>query len=233
MSDRTLRTLERAAAAGDPEASSRLVLARLRSGTLTEEGVRLAAFLGDPGARLAAEGLRLWLPYEYEDTPRWIGVLADEWPFEPTVRSAVALARRALARWERRPLDRWNRRYPPDWRYREAVEAGEAWVVSGGATPPPMWLQRLTDGRRVINDASEAIGALGRVVQLSTTTEWHEADPGRARFVLSSTAETFVREDPSEDRGLGIAVREELLSWVLGTGDPLRERVTSRVGVGG
>lgn len=209
MVDRMPKTLEREATTGDPSATGRLVLAGLRTGTLTEDAVRLAGFLRDPRARLAAEGLRLSTPYEYEDTPRWLGVLAEEWPFEPAVGAVIALARRALDRCERFPLDRWSRPSPPNRQYREVVTLEEGWIVSKSDSRRPSRLQRVTEGRREANDASEAIGALGRVVYLSVSSEWNEAEPPLAQHVLASAAQTFVRDDRAEDKAPATAVRAD------------------------
>ncbi|MCW8139327.1 MAG: hypothetical protein KIT58_10540 [Planctomycetota bacterium] len=53
MTDQRLRALERDALHGDVEAQARLLLERVRVGDLTEERLRLAAYLGDERARLA------------------------------------------------------------------------------------------------------------------------------------------------------------------------------------
>lgn len=51
--DARLRSLERAAAAGDVEAQARQLAERVRAGTLTRERLELAAYCGDAGARMA------------------------------------------------------------------------------------------------------------------------------------------------------------------------------------
>jgi hypothetical protein len=51
VTDQRLRALERDAAHGDLQAQARLLLERVRVGDLTEERLRLAAYLGDEPAR--------------------------------------------------------------------------------------------------------------------------------------------------------------------------------------
>ncbi len=58
MSDRELRELERAAAAGDIDAGARVLAARLRLGTLTEARLAMAAYSGDPAARQLVSSMR-------------------------------------------------------------------------------------------------------------------------------------------------------------------------------
>ncbi|MCO5172530.1 MAG: hypothetical protein M9894_40050 [Planctomycetes bacterium] len=126
MADTRLRRLERAAAQGDLDARVRLLCERLRSGELDEERVRLAAYLGDPAARLllgpkapdlpvirARGGLEL-------NQRRWITGLrayGKEW----LVRAAVAIARARFTAW-----DRWDE---ADERPRRALAAAEAWLA--------------------------------------------------------------------------------------------------------
>lgn len=57
MGDTRLRSLERAAAAGDVEAQARQLAERVRAGTLTRERLELAAYCSAPSARLALDGL--------------------------------------------------------------------------------------------------------------------------------------------------------------------------------
>lgn len=53
MSDERLRTLERAAASGGPDERAALLRARVRAGTLSQERLELAAYVGDADARAA------------------------------------------------------------------------------------------------------------------------------------------------------------------------------------
>ena len=126
MTDTWLRRHERAAAQGDLEASVHFLCDRLRRGNLTEERVRLAAYLGDPSARLllgdrapelpairARAGLEL-------NQRRWVTGLrayGKEW----LVRAAAAIAHTRLEAWSQ-----WD---DTDERPRRALAAAEAWVL--------------------------------------------------------------------------------------------------------
>lgn len=86
MTDARLRSLARAAGdADDVESAARLLLERVRAGTLQRAGVALAAALGEPAARL---------------------VLGDEAPPGPPDEPRAGLDAAARAR-ERRALRRW------------------------------------------------------------------------------------------------------------------------------
>ena len=58
VADEQQRELERQAASGDVEAEARLLLERVRSGDLAEDRLRLAAYLGHPGAGCACHVVR-------------------------------------------------------------------------------------------------------------------------------------------------------------------------------
>lgn len=125
MTDTHLRQLERAANQGDVEARARLLCERVRMGDLSEDRVRLAAYLGDPGARLhlgeqapelpairARAGLEL-------NQRRWVTGLrayGKEW----LVRAAAAVAVSRLEAWSR-----WDE---TDDRPRRALAAARAWI---------------------------------------------------------------------------------------------------------
>lgn len=125
MVDARLRRLERAASQGDVQARVQVLCERLRTGDLDEERVRLAAYLGDPAARLllgerapelpvirAREGFEL-------NQRRWITGLrafGKEW----LVRAAVALARSRFDAWAT-----WDE---TDERPHRAVAAAVAWL---------------------------------------------------------------------------------------------------------
>ena len=111
MSDRRTRELERAAASGDPEARAAWLGARLRAGDLEEERLALAAWLGDPGARLAlgcepeaeraspaalVRGLARWgrEPGRGDDSA---ALARPDWRDQLFPRAALALARVACA----------------------------------------------------------------------------------------------------------------------------------------
>lgn len=67
MTDQRLRDLERDAASGDLQTQARLLLERVRVGQLTEERLRLAAYLGDEAARVALDADPAAVPAAIED----------------------------------------------------------------------------------------------------------------------------------------------------------------------
>lgn len=108
--DVALRALEREAQGGDQGAEVRLLVARLRAGTLTIERVELAAYCGsevaqevlDPGVRFATpDGRSLTGALDFQ---AWLDHLSRRWadvgpvPDWVLVRAAVAAARVAAAR---------------------------------------------------------------------------------------------------------------------------------------
>ncbi|MBX3472733.1 MAG: hypothetical protein KF878_38260 [Planctomycetes bacterium] len=125
MADTRLRRLERAASQGDLDARVRLLCERLRAGELDEERARLAAYLGDPAARLLLGARAPELPlirarggHELNQR-RWItGLRAYGKPW--LVRAAVALAEARFTAW-----DRWDE---ADERPRRALAAAEDWL---------------------------------------------------------------------------------------------------------
>jgi hypothetical protein len=91
VTDHRLRSLGRDAAQGDLQAQARLLLERVRVGDLLEEWLRLAAFLGDDAARVAAGNSTK----RYEEALEPIRGLTP-WGQHVCVRAAVAAIRGAL-----------------------------------------------------------------------------------------------------------------------------------------
>ncbi len=108
MSDARLRTLERAAAAGDAAAAVELLRAKVRRGQLTAERVELAAYLGHSAARLAAPGV----PAQPTSPTRWVEELR-RWGWPAALRAALAAARWA---WGELPVPA------------STLEVAEAWL---------------------------------------------------------------------------------------------------------
>jgi FHA domain len=95
VSDQRLRELERAAATGDLEAAQRLLQERLRRRLLTEDNLRLAAYLGhEPALRLRPDVVTR---REREDMLLWTCGLGARWGRVVLVRGLLALARRMTA----------------------------------------------------------------------------------------------------------------------------------------
>lgn len=101
--DDRLRGVEREAALGDLAAQARLLVERVRRGRLDLERLRLAAWLGDPAARLA-------LGEDLEESGRrrrrdgWTRTLAA-WGQEALVRAAYVVAAESMRHWRRHYRD--------------------------------------------------------------------------------------------------------------------------------
>ena len=173
MGDTRLRSLERAAAAGDVEAQARQLAERVRAGTLTRERLELAAYAGHVAAREALGGSRLvvtgkdgdGLPVDlFEGGPSvhrvhfwpWVEGLERWSRMRAPVVAAVASARLAAARDERGqhyndcpdasvPRDRACPLCVADIdsRPRRAVEAAEAWCASPCDRYHVEWVNRV------------------------------------------------------------------------------------------
>lgn len=92
MSDNTIRTLERSGRAiGGVDDRLAWLAARQRSGDLEPAGLELAAFAGDPAARVLLPDLPLWDPTREE-------YLLASWGGFPALAGSLALLRQALER---------------------------------------------------------------------------------------------------------------------------------------
>lgn len=217
MADEALQRWRRAAATGDAEAETRLLAGRVRAGELAPERLRLASYLGAPAARELA-------PLEQRGT--WaIGL----WEFgaEAVVRAGIAAARARIARVHDgvrtelalELLEAWL--VEPDPRGKAALRA-RAEALAPGASELLRWVLRLfaeyeRAGPRVV----EGCFLPGPVYELMQAAEAAAgARPGKGRAARDSRglAAATVR----------LAIRQELLPWCLGEGDPLRSRVGER-----
>jgi hypothetical protein len=116
VSDQRLRQLQRRwAETGDPADAARFLLERVRTGELSLERLRLAAYLGDPPAVAALEGEA---PRSPGDLESFVRNLAG-WDQAALVRAAIAAARLVLPGWDATWADE---------RPLQAVRAAERWV---------------------------------------------------------------------------------------------------------
>jgi hypothetical protein len=206
----------------DPEERGRMLRELVRSGQLSEDRLRLLAYLGDPGARQVAEppepprgltALRARLrkgwdglhsvepPWDMDGSEDWTVGLAF-WGHEVVARAYLAVE----------PLERPE--VPPDAdsetlasveRDREALALVERWVLNGG--PLPSRLNEMVEARQ----ADWEFGA----PPPSPLDFVRDLDP----HVMSCNV-ALAFEVP-EDR---TRVREELAPWILGLHDPVAER---------
>ena len=92
--DARQREFERRGSGGDPEAGAQELRARVRSGTLSAERLRISAHVGDEAARFA---LGTDAPPVELELRRWVRGLDDH---EAAVRAVLALGWLVLPRWE-------------------------------------------------------------------------------------------------------------------------------------
>lgn len=137
MSDRRLRELERRAAAGDVEAGAEWLHARVRTGTLDEERLAVAAWLGDPAACRVSGG-----------------TLAPE-----TAPDAAGVAG-GLARWGREPARDPTRAALEDPGWRDQLLPRAALAIACAACPRA-WASG--DGRAALDAAQAWLDAPGLV----------------------------------------------------------------------
>jgi len=237
VSDAGLRRLERAARGGGAAARARWLRARLRAGAVSADGLRLAAYLGDPAAGLAA-GTE---PGDDACLERW-GWGLEAFGVDVCVRAAAAAARAALPAWEAwepatfAPGDRvrgalaaalaWSRRRDP------AAEAAatEALAAATAAVEGASHLLAVVDGeqRGVVGPRAWGAVAAGWAAVACVRAVHHHTAPDPddpARDVGWALAEC-VRELADAD-AVRAAVRTELAPWALGGGAPARDRVAA------
>jgi hypothetical protein len=217
MSDQRLRRLEREAEA-DPAALVRLLRERLRAGALSEQDLRLAAYLGHAPAAEAI-GERPFPPGVRDLQARLIGLY--EFGLEAALRAQVALARAFMPQFE---ADR-----PGDRRPHEALEAVEAWI----ACPCE-------------EHGAPCVLASGAALEAARTATHSAASVHAARIAANAAAQAFeagatplgrkhatkwvedLRDHGLREDALWRLVVEDTLPWVLeGRARPARRYVAS------
>lgn len=205
MTDARLRELERRwRESGAERDHARFLVERLRTGELSLDRARLAAHLGDAAAR-AALGLARE-PHDLAGQRAWAAALSD-WGREVPGRAGVAAARLVL------PV--FDRGLNPDPRPRRALRAAEQFLVcpcdrhEGRALLAGDLVEAAAHDdagtavweavRAVVGPADGVAGALEAVVVAA----------GRVTGVLAVRA----------------AIRDALVPWALGYGDPLARRM--------
>lgn len=208
MTDARLRQLERRwRESGAERDHARYLVERLRTGELSLERARLAAHLGEPAAREA-----LGLDDEPADPggQRAWAVALGSWRGQVAARAALAAARLVL------PV--FDRGLNPDPRPRRALRAAELCVVCpcDGHTARAAAAGEHAEAvahddagtavweavRATLGPASEVLGALEAAVVAA----------GRVTSVVAVRA----------------AIREALVPWALGYGDPVQMRIARR-----
>lgn len=221
MADESLRRWERLAEAGDLEARARLLRERMRLGELPAERLGLLALLEDP---LAAQALGQELPETRPSPKDWARMLAPLGP-EVVVRVAVGLARAVLRRDEPYSL--------------RAIRAAEAWVLNqdkaraeaAGQAADAIAARRWAIEAH-LHSSVEAAEAAARVAQFATLPVGPPFTANMdAPYWLGICARSAIRAAPGGEDETRAALRQEVLPWVMGQGDPiaLRRRHTSGI----
>lgn len=217
MADARLRSLERDAT-NDPAAETRLLRERLRAGTLTEQDLRLAAYLGHAPAAEAI-GERPFPPGVRDLQARLIGLY--DHGLEAALRAQVALARTFLPQFEaERPGDR---------RPHAALEAVEAWIscpCEEHAGPCVLASEpALEAARTATRSAASVYGA--RIAAMAAAQAFQaNASPLGRRSSTKWVEE--LREHGLREDALWRAIVDDVLPWALeGRARPTRRYVAS------
>jgi hypothetical protein len=202
MSDDRLREVEREAALGDQAAQARLLVERVRRGRLELERLRLAAWLGDPTARLAlgadkddgsSSGRRARVRRD-----GWTVALAA-WGQEALVRAAYVVASESMRH--------WKRHYRDDTRLPGVLHAVGAWISC---------------------PCAPCAAAIGRAIEFAPLPEGKDNRSGRAKWHVVNVAEAaratqddawtrFALEVIGESPASQVreAIRVALVPWAL------------------
>lgn len=218
--DAQLRTLARAAAAGDVEAQARELLERVRAGTLATERLELAAYAGHRAAQLAlgvgrcacgAPRAHDWRGPEKVcpvcTLERWAMRLCETWEgheacWQVAARAALAAAAYVVGRMA-----------APGHTYRgfrgaqPLVTAGRAWLASPENGERDAWARRWLDINATDDEYPPGV----------RTSSWCPAPPGT----------DTLRDYPGRIRNCGYAVgsgdddvraavQQALIAWALG-----------------
>ncbi|MEZ6188833.1 MAG: hypothetical protein R3F62_27995 [Planctomycetota bacterium] len=201
MADRTLRELERRwKETGSVEDEAVLLLERVHVGDLAARRLEVAAAVGHPAARVALTDRRA------PRTPgEWTRVFAHAEPMWLR-RAAASACTDLLAGYETAHAD--------DLRPRAALEAVEAWLVC----PCEAHRAAAADLQLLVAFTYDAMPDLAL-----SLTEIAQGDAEVARECLDAV---FV--SVGNDEAIRAGLRRDLVPWLLGYADPVRERVEAR-----
>ena len=237
MTDTKLRELERRwkeSNAAEDEAA--YLLERVRVGDLEKEKLELAAYCGHEGARLALGDEALPTALTCEEDPSsdsirsWAAGLR-RWDGECSARAALAVAVASQALLEgSEPLG-----------HPSCLEQAEACLILGSPSAARLAPlveeveQALRQQSVGFANARPWIAGIVKVVAARSVSASLGHDPGgigpgETRVSRATPNEILRHAISYAVRGLGVrdpyrAMRGELVSWVLGYGDPVRDRV--------
>ena len=197
MADARLRSLERAARAGDVAARARLLAERVRLGRLARDRVELAAHLGDPAAALVV-GVEL----PAGPLGPWAAELR-RWGHEACARVALATATAMLPVWEA-----WEPGvYAPGVHLRWAVRAGHELLAS--RDQDERW--RVAEGALLA--AEEAVERTRH--HLAAVEAEHPAKVGRASWCAADAGWVLVCAVRAAQGHLQRPPRGRTVAWAL------------------
>lgn len=202
MSDARLRDLGRRAARGGPEDQAAHLRERVKAGEVTREGVRLAAHLGDPVARLAmgwTHGIGDMHPLDSWLTGlgRYPGALE---------RAAVAVGRAVLGAHNATCLEHGGDRCPEScWQWSRALEAVEAWI----ADPTEGATRRVDEATLALVRAGSPWIAFAALVRALCGL-------GRQPRPVPALGGKFWRQSGLTEPQVRDVVRSALVPWALG-----------------
>lgn len=209
--DARLRQLQREASTGDLQARAKLLLGRVRAGELSEERLRLAAYLGDPASREALgegapEALQNWRSRELNKRT-WAQDISRDYGEEGARRMLVAVMRESL-----------SLPFPTPAEYLSLLESEEDLV----ACPCEQHRERAMDEELEFwRERAKGLPAILSAVVGMTRTFFTQA----VNLPESS-------DYPAAGLRVANSIRTELIPWALGERDPVRERVEARRGSG-
>lgn len=220
MTDDRLRALERTwKETGTVEAEAEFLRERLRAGKVSDDGVRLAAFLGSKAARQA------------------LGLPAYVAPNELDARELSTYGREAVSRvciaasWAVLPY--WETVVPENSTPRRAIEEAERFVLAPG---DPDEFHVDGTGRAEHFAASdrglgyESAPALAAVAIDYTHAGVLHGNMGTEVVTGHSIKATRAGGSSEPSRVIGQAIRADVVPWALGLRDPVAERVAARGG---
>lgn len=244
--DGTDRDRERAAAVGGPAERASHLRARVRRGDLASDRLRLAAYLGDEASQLIVfsdhEGAA-WPSYTYSfsrfvrgifEHP-WTDCRIDETGRDSRWREVAARVAVVLAGWICSVREGYcEKEHCPDEcaRHLAASDTFEQWTIDGCPQRPSLGAVKLD--RATVR----YMGARhwGRWLAFVAFRDYRTGIDGLVRAAMPSMLGTAAGADLSrieairstregEHQRVRILIREHVVPWLLGEGDPIRERL--------
>lgn len=218
MADERQRELERKALAGDVEAEAKLLLERVRSGELTEERLKLAAYCGHGPAEHAltseapADSEHWLYGLDAHGTPAWC-------------RAAAAMLPRFLA-FEQPSLEASHGDDPlEDQLVLHALSMLESCLVEQTAASQAAFMEAIQD----LNSHDGDRPSMSRNLILNVS-DWvlRSSQVHLVPDELSSLLDASGEDGDRERDHLVVVAKQHLIPWALGTGDPIRMRVAKR-----